>query len=234
MSQMVDLKRRWLKKKNDAFIEHLHKRSANTTYDDIKSLKRDYGPVIPVFIYDSFMKGCEDDVHFEDMLYFGPATTYDDQFILLQNPYHSIILPPTNLVMNHFNLHKGNIRRVQGELYGVPLEHVFWLDKVYDNGNTFNCDTLPIMLHQQTENAGMLLNDVLCYFGEIKTWTKPVQASMTVQVSPNVIHSEFFDTRVYRAYKESPVKIPKTQPDQWDQLSEKDWYQMGFDGYGGM
>jgi len=209
------------------FMEHLIRRSYNTSNEDIRSLKRDYGPMVPIFIYDSFMKGGVDDENFKDMAYFGPATTCDDQFVLLQNQVHTVLMPESPLVMNNFNLFRGNLRRIQGELYGVPIEHMFWLDKVYDNDTKFVCDYISILLHQSVEGAGILVKDVLCYFGEISTWTKPVNNLDKVQVSPNVINSEFLkNERVYRSFKHSPIKLKK------EEITEADWMQMGFDDYG--
>ncbi len=223
------LKQKLLKHRNEKFQKHLIERSYNTSNEDIKSLKQDYGSLVPVFIYDSFMKGGVDDEHFKDMAYFGPATTFEDQFVLLQSPHDSVLMAPTALVMNHFNLWKGNIRRVQGELYGVPLEHMFWLDKVYDNDRKFTCDYIHVMLHQREDQAGILVKDVLCYYGEIKTWTKPLNSLERVQISGNVLDSPFIKgERVYRAFKHSPIKLLKEDSG----VSEADWMQMGFDGYG--
>lgn len=228
----ADLRRRLHSKRNKDFMTYIFDRSNHTSFEDIKSLKEEYGEMVPVFIYDSFMKGGEDADHFKDMAYFGPATTVSDEFVLVQNAYHSVILSPIPLVMNHFALTKQNARRIQGELYGVPLDQILWLDKVYDNEEQFTCDRISVMLHQTTENSGVLVKDVLCYFGEPKAWTKMVHTANSVKISPNVITSQFLkDARVYRTYRNSPVKLPADDPI-W--MDEAYWNKMGYDGYGGM
>jgi len=134
--------------RNKVFFDELRKRTNHTTLNDVRNLKMDYGEIIPCFIYDSMMKGEYEDAYLEPFPFFGPATTTEDEFILFKKSSIPLMFQKNRLIMTEnalVNVH--DCRRVQGEIYGLPLDMVCYLDNVYKNHDLYERTEIPVFLH---------------------------------------------------------------------------------------
>ena len=151
------------------FLEYISERAEKTW--DIENLKSSYGNLFPVFIYDSLMVSHPDHYLLKDFKYFGPAVTMDDEFLVLRNKKDRVAFLESGEVKTHTSVIPKDFKRVKGELYGVPLDMIFYLDRPYDNGGTFDRVETTIRLDQK--NLPVVSN-VLMYVGAISFWKSKI------------------------------------------------------------
>lgn len=155
-------------KVREDFFNYLRDKTNRTSRQDLVDLKfaNGYGREIPIFIYDDLQFG-EDNHHLmEGAYYYGPAVTFSDEFVLCKKRFCE---PETILFTQDFNnemkedmkLARGNYRRVTGELYGIPLDSIYWFDNFYRNKTEFNRIEIPIVL----ERGFQIIKFVQTYVG---------------------------------------------------------------------
>lgn len=196
------------KHKQAKFFEYLKNRS-DQTYD-VANLKKDHGNIIPVFIYDGLMSDGEEHHYMKDAMFFGPATTQSDDFVLLEYDKTFLLFPESNKLKQNHGLTPTNFRRVQGELYGIPLDKLYFFDKSFDNGFAFDRIDITVMLHNG-KNYQHMVKNVLTYVGNISHWENKVEASkkrFSICLSKE---SHFRIERVYRALDYDMIHIDESK-----------------------
>lgn len=185
------------KYERDNFFEYLGNRSRRTI--DVKDLKTDYGELIPVFIYDTLMRGQEESHQLESYPFFGEATTHTDEFVVMKKSNNILMFYPNPTMKREQDLIATNEKRVQGELYGVPLDMLMYLDRVYMNMNDFDRIDIPVILHQK-KGGHILVRHAMTYTASYPFWKQGVER-MTVgrtEVSDHVMHT------VYKPFQHTP------------------------------
>jgi len=176
MSQLVPLAERKAammeasrKAKKRMMFKEIKDRTSYTY--DLSYLKSEYGQIIPLFVYDQLMQGHSDNHQLKNALYFGPATTYDDDFILMKKREACLLFSNTHDFKIEQKLVPSDFKRVQGELYGVTLNDIFELDKGFVNGYNYDRGTISIHLHQSLKNYTPIRNAQV-YFARYSQWKR--------------------------------------------------------------
>lgn len=163
--------------KREDFFKYLESRSARTSDEEIKDLRME-GPITPVFIYDDLQLLGQNHHIMEGAQYFGPATTLQPEFALLKKelcePETILFEKEDSLQMKKdLDLERGAWRRVAGELYGVPLDMVFYLDLFYQNKSQTYRAGIPVLL----ERGAQIIQRVQTYMGiyeALKFYKNPI------------------------------------------------------------
>lgn len=151
----------------DKAMSTLRNRGAYTP--DFKDLKKDYGNLFPVMVVDSFRKGRVDNHLLQDFPYFGQCVTLEDSYCLMKyGREESFLILESGESKKLFNLQNGNFKRVEGDVYGVPLDYIYVLDNIYKNGEKHQRLETPVMLLDQPNNP--LINNCLFYCGCLPYW----------------------------------------------------------------
>jgi hypothetical protein len=185
-------------------FDELHSRSNCTR--DIYGLKVDYGPLIPILIYDELCKGQADSHMLDDYPYFGQATTLEDSFVMMRSGQSVLCMYPESELKISQGLNVTNEKRIIGDLYGVPLDVLFWLDRSYNNGEFYHRIETPVTLHQVL-GGSIPLPRVQLYVADYKYWSRQVKKPVDrlTLVTPSL--SEHTTERVYQAFPPK-VKLP--------------------------
>jgi hypothetical protein len=179
-------------------FEYLKKRSSHTY--DVAELKTDYGPIIPIFIYDQLMVGETDDHWLKDAMYFGHASTLSDDYVLMENKRGEVVLFDNEggELAQANDLSRNQLKRVMGQLFGVSLDKIFQLDKMYVNGFGYERQRTSIKLH--TSGMGILLRDVNIYIGNYYYWRGLVKENpdRKFNMSSVILNPYLNDEKSYR------------------------------------
>lgn len=208
--------------KKKVFFEHLRSRS-DQTYD-VHDLKTKYGNIIPVFIYDGLMKGHADEVHMKDAMYFGPCTTLSDDYVLMKHKDNILLYPEGEKIKNDLQVSKMDFKRVQGDLYGVPLDFIYQLDKVYNNGFSYERCDISVTLHRKG-GGGALVRDVQVYFASCPYWMREPKP-LIKQVPAPIITSKYRYERIYRGFHNEFVDVstPRNETPIWGSYRGSEYF----------
>lgn len=160
----------------DEFFEKLSKRREMTW--DIEDLKSDYGDILPLFVYDNLRKGGSDNHILDGLPFFGTAVTQEDEFVMASSnsgPNPVSFYNEKNL-RQEMNLVNSNIKRIEGEIYGIPLDMLYYLDKVYQNGHNYERVQIPILFEQPDSTRMFLIRNALIYLGNFAVFKKAKRA----------------------------------------------------------
>lgn len=193
----------------EKFFKYIRSRARRTW--DLKSLNFDYGPLIPIFVYDSLMRTREDSNILENFCYLGEATTTTDEWILMKNHENIMMFPYLEKMKDDFSLTNVKFRRVQGEVYGVPLDMIMNLDNMFMCGTEYSRWETSVNLHQYLGQV-ILLKHVPTYIGIYDHWKKlhdTKKNEFLLDICPTR-GSKHNNGIVYRGYSDNPPPLVAT------------------------
>lgn len=143
------------------FLVELNRRLKYTP--DFPLLKRRV--VIPIFVFDEFKQDFQEgekDPFFKNAEYYGSAHTTNSTFIM-KNEKSILGNEPTV-----FETYRGEVgaKRILGEVYGVSVEHVAYLDRFYGNGHRTHRKYVQVALHHQVRTQGFMLCKAFMWLGD--------------------------------------------------------------------
>lgn len=195
------------------FFDIIRTRSNHTK--DIKDLKCDYGNIIPLFVFDNLMKGRSDDHVLNECYYYGPATTQEDSWALMLNPDgNGLMFPQSNqMFRTDHNLNPMFFKRVQGDLYGVPLDVIYYLDTKLSNGSLYDRCEIPITLHLKSDSFAYIKHAIV-YLPQYKSFQN-VKMNLGHQIKSDFLKHGMMS---YHAYKDPYIKFEKSE-----MMNHHDW-----------
>lgn len=187
--------------KKDSFFELLKAKTRCTP--DIFELKSEYGEMVPLFVYDKLQNGQEDGYYLSEYPYFGTATSFHEEFYLTKHKGDDILFERDEFFQNRLKPLRSHMKRVQGDVYGVPLDMIYFLDTQFNNGEDYTRTTLSVMLNQQADERnpkGYILRNCQVYLGNLRKIAQKHQSpwELSQKFFPGVyIQSKFYDEKVY-------------------------------------
>lgn len=132
-----------VKKQLDHKIVELLNNSNNFT-PDFHILRRSNYSVFPVLITGLCKKFNVKNKFLEDSIYFGDYSTYTDEMVMMKLEDKKFDCEPFVLDLSSnlpydfpTGIDTGDLARIEGELYGVPLRKLTQLDNYFKNGSLF-------------------------------------------------------------------------------------------------